>query len=157
MEKLTATSAWSAEDQLGLRFRAAVTAWEEERQRLNAMIAQLEQLAGDNASKVDPATLDVPLQKLEGKVDIGKAPDSGAVNADLSREIAKIDAQIVETKAFVEDPQTDLPIAIRKHVENRELRAYRRGLSFLIAAEEKKGFAPPTRIRRDTLGAKHNM
>ena len=141
-----------ARAQLAEEFAAARTAWEEERASLKALMEEAAHTAraGDANFETDLREkltteyewklkeLNFHKDQLEQKLaESGPSTSSGSgeeTDSDVAAEIARVDKQLSEVKAFIEDPSSALSKVVRRNVERAELEAYRRGLRFLTGA-----------------------
>ena len=128
--------------------KGKTSAWDEQREELKTEFDRVRQevesekeqleanLRGKLGIEYELKLKDLSLQKesLEQKLRNQPAPETngGAGDGDLKDEIARVDAQISEVTAFIEDPQAALSNVIRKNVERSELEAYRKGLSYRV-------------------------
>ena len=122
--------------------------WEEERTDLKALVEETKHTAGAADLEADLREkltaeyewklkeLTFQKEQLEQKLaESSPAPatstaSGGESGTDAAAEIARVDAQLSEVKAFIEDPSAALSKVVRKNVERAELEAYRRGLRF---------------------------
>ncbi len=139
-----------ARGQLEEELASARAAWEEERASLTASMEEAEHTARAEEANIEAdlrekltteyewklKELNFQKEQLEQKLtESGPAPSTStgsaeATGADFAAEIARVDTQLVEVKAFIEDPSSALSKVVRKNVERAELEAYRRGLRF---------------------------
>ncbi len=143
-----------ARGQLQDEFAAARDAWEAERISLKAEVEQAEQNARTGAAHLEVELrekltteyewklkeLQFRKEQLEQKLaESTSIPPSSTeagpeTSSDIATEVARIDAQITEVTAFIEDPNSPLSKVVRKNVERAELEAYRRGLRYIDSA-----------------------
>ena len=71
---------------------------------------------------------------MENRISKGEAADStGIIDQEaISAEVARVEAQIQQIAALIDDPETELSTVIRKNVEKAELGAYLKGILFSI-------------------------
>ena len=72
-------------------------------------------------------------EQLESQLEAGTSV-AGGVDADpevINEEMSRVDAEIDEINQLIEDPNAALSNVMRKNAERSELKAYRRGLSYL--------------------------
>ena len=72
-------------------------------------------------------------EQLESQLKAGTNVADG-VDADpevINEEMSRVDAEIDEINQLIEDPNAALSNVMRKNAERSELKAYRRGLSYL--------------------------
>lgn len=106
----------------------AAAQWETERARL---AGELERLARVQAATQAEAEKALAAAKA-ASVTVMK-PGSGAGDAEnITREMERIDSQVKEITALIEDPGTELSTVIRKNVERAELESYLKGLRFAL-------------------------
>jgi chromosome segregation ATPase len=126
---------------------ASAKAWDEQRIDLEKEIAQWEQQVVAEAERVAEETrkalaeeYDKQLRELRSQKEAlesqlqsaGGAPsDVRADPAFVAAEMARVDSEIGEINRLIEDPNAALPNVMRKNAERSELKAYRRGLSYL--------------------------
>jgi chromosome segregation ATPase len=104
-------------------------------QRLQEAIQQKTQLAQElqNASQMletERARLSAEIGKTE-KSEAAKGVDSLDRDA-ISAEVARVEKQIKEIAALIDDPETELSTVIRKNVEKAELGAYLKGILYSL-------------------------
>jgi chromosome segregation ATPase len=143
-----------ARAQLAEEFAASRTGWEEERASLKALIDEAAHTARAGAANLEAdlrekltteyewklKELNFQKEQLEQKLAEsvpGPSTSTGSgegTDSDTVAEIASVDKQLSEVKAFIEDPSAALSKVVRKNVERAELEAYRRGLRFRAGA-----------------------
>lgn len=127
---------------------ASGLAWEEERAALKALVEETKHTAGVADLEADlreklTAEYEWKLKELtfqkeqleqklaeSGPASATSTASGGESGTDIDAEIARVDVQLSEVKAFIEDPSSALSKVVRKNVERAELEAYRRGLRF---------------------------
>ena len=136
---------------------AAARSWDEQRAQLEQEIGQWEQQVVAEAERVAEETrkalaeeYEKQLRELRSQKEYlesqlrSSGGASGSVGADpevVAREMSRVDAEIAEINHLIEDPNVALSNVMRKNAERSELRAYRRGLSYLAeqAVREETG------------------
>jgi chromosome segregation ATPase len=104
-------------------------------QRLQEAIQQKTQLAQElqNASQM----LETERARLSAEIGNAEksAPAKGVDSLDrdaISAEVARVEKQIKEIAALIDDPETELSTVIRKNVEKAELGAYLKGILYSL-------------------------
>jgi len=59
-------------------------------------------------------------------------------NEALMKEMERVEGQVKEISALIEDPATELSTVIRKNVERAELESYLKGIRFALNGISKK-------------------
>jgi chromosome segregation ATPase len=105
-------------------------------ERLQDAIQQKTQLAQELQSasallEAERARLSAEIAKSESES--GETRGDGAFNKDaLAAEVERVEAQIHQIAALIDDPETELSTVIRKNVEKAELGAYLKGILFSL-------------------------
>jgi len=105
-------------------------------QRLQEAIQQKTQLAQElqSASRLletERARLTAEIGKAESKQ--ASPMPAGTIDREtISAEVARVEEQIREIAALIDDPETELSTVIRKNVEKAELGAYLKGILFSL-------------------------
>src|SRR5262245_25784279 len=104
-------------------------------QRLQEAIQQKTQLA----QELQSASLLLETERARLSAEIGKAESkqatapTGTIDREaISAEVARVEEQIRQIAALIDNPETELSTVIRKNVEKAELGAYLKGILFSI-------------------------
>jgi hypothetical protein len=104
-------------------------------QRLHDAIQQKTQLA----QELQSASLLLETERARLSAEIGKADNkqaaapTGTIDREaISAEVARVEEQIRQIAALIDNPETELSTVIRKNVEKAELGAYLKGILFSI-------------------------
>jgi predicted nucleic acid-binding Zn-ribbon protein len=104
-------------------------------QRLQEAIQQKTQLA----EELQSASVQLETERARLSAEIGNAEKSAATKGGdtldrdaISAEVARVEKQIKEIAALIDNPETELSTVIRKNVEKAELGAYLKGILFSL-------------------------
>jgi len=105
-------------------------------QRLQDAIQQKTQLA----QELQSASVLLETERARLSAEIGKSDNKGAAAKGgepfdreiLSVEVVRVEKQIKEIAALIDNPETELSTVIRKNVEKAELGAYLKGILFSL-------------------------
>jgi DNA repair exonuclease SbcCD ATPase subunit len=108
-------------------------------QRLQEAIQQKTQLA----EELQSASLLLETERARLSSEIGKAEQSTAAKGSetldrdaISAEVVRVEKQIKEIAALIDNPETELSTVIRKNVEKAELGAYLKGILFSLGGSK---------------------
>jgi predicted nuclease with TOPRIM domain len=97
-------------------------------QKLHDAIRQKTQLA----TQLESASTLLEAERTRLSTAQRSSVGGGLNNETISAEVAKIEKQLTEILAIVDNPNTELSTVIRKNVEKAELDAYLRGILFCL-------------------------
>jgi len=137
---------------------ASARAWDEQRGQLEneirqweqQVVAEAERVAGETrkalAGEYEKQLRELRSQKEQLESQLRSSAPShpgGSVDPQVvAAEMARVDAEIEEINHLIEDPNAALSNVMRKNAERSELKAYRRGLSYLAERFTKSAKEP---------------
>jgi chromosome segregation ATPase len=156
LESALAESRAKFEEQFKTKFAEISAEWEAERTRLNNEVTRLTQAGAqweterarllgevERLSRIQAATqaeAEKAFAAAKAAIQSAAKPASTplANTEALTTEMDRVQEQIKEISALIEDPATELSTVIRKNVERAELESYLKGIRFALNGSNPK-------------------